>query len=104
MKDLYDDDIDDGSRYETARGWQPEDKFAKLRAEARKKDRRIYELPFETLSGAEIPQAKVAKPPAELFGELWREGEVALLLAGRERGRASSPRSLARRSRAVAAA
>ncbi|MDM7922462.1 MAG: AAA family ATPase [Pyrinomonadaceae bacterium] len=89
MEDL-DDDFDDSSRYDSAYGYRPPDhsaKWARLRERIRKNDSTIYQLPFETLAGGEIGRAKPRRRPAELFGPLWREGEVALLFGGQGIGK-----------------
>ena len=68
------EELDDGSRYATARGVPGVEKWLKHVERLRKQDRTIYELPFEMLSGAEIPRAK--RPPAELFGPLLLKDDV----------------------------
>ena len=74
---------DDNGRYAGAVGWQPEDKYKKEREKAG----REHERNFSTASLLDARPAnewleEVVKPPAALlFGDLWREGELAILFA-----------------------
>lgn len=77
--ELEDDDFDDSDRYDSAVGWEPEDKYAKVREEARRNDPANYPLPFDVYNGRELARYPLddAKP---VFGGLWSEGELIILL------------------------
>ena len=76
------DEFDLG-RYESAAGWEPEDPHKKQR-EAIRKQRLLEPDPSDSMleirpaSKWILPGSK-QRPSAELFGSLWREGEVAVL-------------------------
>ena len=75
------------SRYASAAGWEPEDKWAKLRAKAWK-NMYVPDPPaFEVEGGNYLRSMQTAAPPARLFGDLWREGETALLFGGSGAGK-----------------
>src|SRR5688500_14829504 len=75
---------EDADRYESAAGWDGSEAATKrLREKARKKLRRempgLGLNPFELASGPGLHARADKTPPAELFGPLWREGELAVL-------------------------
>src|SRR5258706_6082398 len=75
----------DPGRYESAAGWQPKqpkDKWAKLLDDYRKNHLEEFcrDSMFETKPAGEYMRSDTAnKPPTDLFGALWRTGELALL-------------------------
>lgn len=72
------DDLDDSSRYDSAAGWEEPDPYKKDREKARLNDPLNWQNPFRAERGCQTKSASVRS--RLLFGELWREGEVALLL------------------------
>src|SRR5688500_924233 len=75
---------EDADRYESAAGWDGSEAATKrLREKARKKLHRempgLGLNPFELASGPGLHARADKTPPAELFGPLWREGELAVL-------------------------
>jgi hypothetical protein len=89
----FSDDYYDSDRYDTADGWEPPDPYKKLREKAREKDELIgpWNSMVEVCSADEVlrsngrgedDEAPAKKgPPGDLFGPLWREGELAVLAA-----------------------
>ena len=72
----------DSGHFDSAAGWQPPDKWAKVREQYRKKHPEILcrESMFETRGANECVKAGGAnKRQTNLFGNMWRTGEVALL-------------------------
>jgi hypothetical protein len=92
----FSDDYYDSDRYNTADGWEPPDPYKKLREKARAEDELIGPWNSmvevcsadEVLRGARTLLSASSRPPADLFGPLWREGELACSLPKRGAGRA----------------
>ncbi len=82
---------EDLGRYGSAAGWEPKDPWKKQRDKARKEQEK--ELgPFDSMLAMRpasqwITRACREKPPAELYGPLWREGEVAVLFGDHGAGK-----------------
>ncbi len=79
-KNLDDPDCDI-DRYDLPAGWQPDDPYQKARAEYRKRNavRSCRQSLFETRAANKFMHGPAAAPPAELFGPMWRTGELAIL-------------------------
>ncbi|CAN5349132.1 hypothetical protein BH10ACI3_BH10ACI3_14620 [soil metagenome] len=78
------DEYQDPDRYDSSDGWEPPDPGAKLREKHRRKHPELYcrQSMFETKTAAEWRRDEpVKKSPADLFGSLWRTGELAVLFA-----------------------
>lgn len=73
----------DEDRYESAAGWEPTDPYKKLREKARRDAERSPPFGasiFEVRPASKwIVRASEQKPRAELYGQLWREGDVCVL-------------------------
>ena len=77
------EDLSEPDRYDTAEGYEPPSKYQKLLDDYRKKHPEEFcrESMLETRPANECMQTGAAnKPPAQLFGDLWREGEMAVLV------------------------
>ncbi len=74
------DEFDDSSRYDTAIGWEPPDPYKKLREKARREDPCLFPNPFEKRDGKQMRHHRFSRRSACLLGDLWSEGEVAVLL------------------------
>lgn len=81
MKD--EDEFGDDGRYADAAGWRPEDKYKKEREKARRESKRIFSTAnlLDARPANEWLEEDVKPPARQLFGELWREGELAILFA-----------------------
>ncbi|MGQ0540258.1 MAG: AAA family ATPase [Blastocatellia bacterium] len=75
---------EDLGRYESAVGWEPKDPYKKARERVRKQQLREaqpFDAMLETRPASEwIKRGCNSMPPAELYGSLWREGELAVLI------------------------
>src|SRR5258708_2155231 len=81
---MEDFDTHDADRYESARGWEPEYKYQKLLDDYKKKNPRI--LPTDNLFAVRpanewVEQTASEPAKAQLFGDLWNEGELAIMFA-----------------------
>lgn len=82
---------DDLGRYESAVGWEPKDPYKKQRERMRKQQLREAQpsdTMLETRPASEwIKRGSKRNPPAELYGSLWREGELALFFGDKGSGK-----------------
>ncbi|MFT3746356.1 MAG: AAA family ATPase [Pyrinomonadaceae bacterium] len=73
----------DEDRYDSAEGWEPPDPYKKLREKARREAEKRPPLGASMLdvrpASQWITPPSVQKPRAELYGPLWREGDVCLM-------------------------
>ena len=72
----------DDNRYASARGWEPPDPHKKARDKHRREHPELYctDSLFETKPANAFLKGTAAKPPAALFGDMWRTGELAVLV------------------------
>ena len=80
------EDLSEPDRYDDARGWQPKPspaKFKKLLADYKKAhvEELCFDSMFETRPANECTRTTEAKKQQhDLFGPLWRTGELAVLV------------------------
>ena len=72
----------DADRYTSARGWEPPDPHKKARDKYRREHPELHctDTLFETKPANAFLKGTAAKPPAALFGDMWRKGELAVLV------------------------
>ncbi|HRI02747.1 MAG TPA: AAA family ATPase [Pyrinomonadaceae bacterium] len=74
----------DADRYHGTAGWQPKDEFKALRDKHRKKGEKLiteYTNILEVRPANGWMKDRAVKVSAPLFGEMWKEGELAILFA-----------------------
>lgn len=67
-------------------GFDPDKKLREAREKYQKKPL-SYDTMLETRSAGDWLSGKAAKPPGKLFGELWSEGEIAILFSATGTGK-----------------